>query len=388
MSIERVEVPSVQQAAAISQATVVEQARAVAEVQAAIVVAQQVPRSVPTAVAQMEEACAQPALAERAFFRFPRGDGIVSGPSIHLARELARCWGNVQYGVQEMRRDDRAGLSEMQAWAWDVQTNTRSSHMFIVPHKRDQRGGPKQLVDMRDIYENNANNGARRLRESIFAVLPIWFTERAKDACMDTIKKGGGEPLDVRIANAVREFGKLGVSVDEMEAKLGRDQAAWTEHDVAQLLVSFKSIQRGEVSRVEEFPPVERRVTAAEVQASQTAGGGEQVSVEEGAAPAPSTPGDLPPVGSDGEAGETEPPAVSPEPEIDPLQPDTAAECRSRVRLARDAGAWESLSKLVKAEGIPLNVSRLSQAQALRFLELVPAPEPVEGDAPPPEPQA
>src|SRR5690606_11464831 len=141
----------------------------------------QIPRDLASAVAAMRESCSQPALAERAFFRFPRGGHVVTGPSVHLARELARCWGNVQYGVQEMRRDDAAGTSEMQAWAWDVQTNTRSSHTFIVPHKRDKRDGPEKLVDMRDIYENNANNAARRLREAIFAVVPMWFTEQAKD---------------------------------------------------------------------------------------------------------------------------------------------------------------------------------------------------------------
>lgn len=369
--IQRVEVPSAQQAQQIGQATAIEQARAVAEVQAVVVVAQQVPRIVPMALAQMEEACGQMALAERAFFRFPRGDGVVSGPSIHLARELARCWGNVQYGVQEMRRDDRAGISEMQAWAWDIQTNTRSSHVFIVPHKRDQRGGPKQLVDMRDIYENNANNGARRLREAIFAVLPIWFTERAKELCTETITKGGGEPLDVRIANAVKRFGQIGVSVEEMESKLGRDQAAWTEHDVAQLSVSYKSIQRGEVTRADEFPPIERRVTAADV-AAQTEGGGGAASVEEAVTSAPDTSESTPPVAPD-------PP---PEPEVDPdpeVEPETAALCRARVKACQTAGVWGEMSKLPKAEKIPLNVSRMTQPQALRFLELVPEPEPIDG---------
>ena len=50
------------------------------------------------------------------------------------------CWlpggGNVQYGINELRRDDSAGESEMRAWAWDVQNNTRSVRSFIVPHAR------------------------------------------------------------------------------------------------------------------------------------------------------------------------------------------------------------------------------------------------------------
>lgn len=251
-------------AAFVGQATAVEQARAVAEVQAAVIVAQQCPRDLSIAVAQMRESCRQMGLAERAFFRFPRAGTTVSGPSVHLARELARCWGNVQYGIQELRRDDDGKYSEMQAWAWDVQTNTRSSQTFVVPHKRDKKGGPEVLVDLRDVYENNANQGARRLREAIFSILPPWFTEEAKALCSDTIVKGvSDKPLANRIVDAVGLFDTLGVTLPRLEARLGRMKADWTAHDLAQLTVAYKSIQQGTVSVDEEFP--QERVTAAEV---------------------------------------------------------------------------------------------------------------------------
>lgn len=240
----------------VGQGTAVEQSRAVAEVQAAIVVAQQCPRDISGAVAQMNESCRQKALAERAFFRFPRAGQTVSGASVHLARELARCWGNVQYGVSELRRDDEIGQSEMQAWAWDVQTNTRSSSTFIVPHKRDtKKEGPKPLTDMRDVYENNANNGARRLREAIFSILPPWFVEEAKELCNKTLADGGGKTVAQRSAEAIAEFERGGITRDQLEAKLNRKVASWTHHDIAQLEVIFTSLQRGEVTKDEEFPP-------------------------------------------------------------------------------------------------------------------------------------
>jgi hypothetical protein len=197
---------AVPRATSIGQATAVEQSRAVAEVQAAVVVAQQCPRDVQFAVQQMRESCAQKALADRAFFRYSRGGSTITGPSVHLARELARVWGNIQYGISELRRDDDEKISEMQAFAWDVQTNTRSAAIFIVPHKRDTKAGQKDLTDLRDVYENNANQGARRVREAIFAVLPPWFTEEAKELCQQTIAEGGGKPLAQRIADIVRWF--------------------------------------------------------------------------------------------------------------------------------------------------------------------------------------
>lgn len=249
----------------VSQATAVEQSRAVAEVQAAVLVAQQSRRIKTVAVAEMRDATAQSSVAERAFFRFPRGGQSVSGPSIHLARELARCWGNIQYGVSELRRDDVKGESEMQATAWDLETNARSVTTFVVPHVRDTKKGLQKLTDMRDIYENNANAGARRVRECIFAVLPSWFIDEAVDRCNATLQAGGGVPLTQRIANAIDLFDSISVSRVQLETKLNRSVNDWTEHDVAQLGVIWKSIDRGEVQKDDEFPPA--RTTADDLPA-------------------------------------------------------------------------------------------------------------------------
>lgn len=258
-----VNTPAAPAPAHIGQGTAIEQSRAVAEVQAAVVVAQQRPRDTTAAQAEIAESCKQIKLAERAFFRYSRGDGTVTGPTIHLARELARCWGNIQYGIVELRRNDAEGYSEIQAWAWDLQTNTRNSNTFVNPHKRDKKGGPQLLVDMRDIYENNTNQGSRRVRQAIFAVLPSWLTETAQDLCRKTLSDGGGIPLPQRIADVVRNYAALGVTTDQLEQKIGRPSRQWSDHDVVQLGVIGRSIHNGEVTRDEEFPP--RRTTATDI---------------------------------------------------------------------------------------------------------------------------
>ena len=258
-----VPIPSNNAPARIGQGTAVEQSRAAAEVQAAVVVAQQCPRNIQQAVAQMRESCNQMFLAERAFYRYPKGGQTITGASVHLARELARCWGNVQYGLIEMRRDDDYGQSEMQAFAWDVQTNSRNSSTFIVPHRRDTKNGPQAVTDMRDIYELNTNNGARRVREAIFAILPPWFVEEAKELCNATLRNGGGKPLAQRVADAIKTFEGIGITADRIENRLERPSGKWTEHDVAQLIVIYKSIQRGEVTAEDEFPAP--RVSADEL---------------------------------------------------------------------------------------------------------------------------
>jgi hypothetical protein len=262
-------VPAVALPSRVGQGTAVEQSRAVAEVQAAVFVAQQNPRNTDLAQDAMRRSCRQYGLAERAFYSFPRSDGTVTGPSIHLARELARCWGNVQYGVNELRRDDVYGESEMQAWAWDLETNTRSSQTFIVPHKRDTKKGVRELKDMRDIYENNANNGARRVREAIFSVLPPWFVEEAKALCWETAERGPGKPLQERIDDAVGGFAKGGVTLDQLEAKLGRPREKWDGKDVARLGVVYSSIDRGETTVADEFPSSRVTVDQVRQQAGQ-----------------------------------------------------------------------------------------------------------------------
>ncbi|MDG4721845.1 hypothetical protein [Thalassospira aquimaris] len=256
-----------------SQATRIEQSRAIAEVQGAIVVAQQRPRDITKAIASMTDSCRIQSLAEKAFFRFNRGGGTVSGPSIHLARELARCWGNIDYGIKELSRDDLAGVSEMQAFAWDLETNNRAETTFIVPHGRDTRQGVKKLTDLRDIYENNANAGARRLREMILGILPPWFVDDAKDLCTKTLTDGGGIPLPKRIAGAVERYAELGVDAKRLGAKVGRPSGEWNAHDIAQLQVIYRSIQNGEVQIDDEFPvDEENHVTGADLKSQANTG--------------------------------------------------------------------------------------------------------------------
>lgn len=247
----------------VGQSTAVEQSRAVAEVQAAIYVARQFPRDVGRSRSSMQAACGTLALAEKAFYKFPRAGGSVEGSTIHLAKTLAQAWGNIQYGVSEMRRDDEYRQSEMQAWAWDVEANTRHVLTFIVPHAKFAKGKVEALLDLRDIYENNANNGARRLREAIFAVIPDYFIDEAEDLCRETLNKGDGKPIEQRVGGAIAVFTALGVTEAQLEQKLGRKKDQWTGADIAQLLITHKSIDRREITVAEAFP--QARVTGAEI---------------------------------------------------------------------------------------------------------------------------
>jgi hypothetical protein len=177
-----------------SQGTVIEQARAVAQVVAMVQAARQCPRNPDYAVAQMREARDQLAVAERAFYKFPKGGKSVTGPTVHLMDQLARTWQNIDHGMAELRRDITGGFSEAKVWAWDMEANYRVEQSFIVPHKRDTKDGPADLKELRDVYELVTNQSRRRVRESIRRVLPAWFVEEAIDRCNETLRTGGKGP--------------------------------------------------------------------------------------------------------------------------------------------------------------------------------------------------
>lgn len=242
----------------IGQGTAIEQSRAIAEVYAAVALAQQFPRDETYARRSMENSCRQMFVADKAFYRVPRGGQMATGETISLAKELARCWGHIHYGVFELRRDDLEHQSEMQAWAWDVQTGTRSAHGFIVPHLRDKKdkngkAAPVELTTNQEIYENNANNGSKRLRESILSVLPKWFLERAKELCRETSEAGDGTPLADRIDRCITGFGQIGISEKQLVKKLELQRVQWTGHEVSLLGTIFTSIRNGETRKEDEF---------------------------------------------------------------------------------------------------------------------------------------
>jgi hypothetical protein len=243
-------------AARPGQATQIEQARAIAEVRAAVMIAMDRPRDRSAAIAEMREVCSIMGLAERAFFRVPRGGEMVNGESIHLARELARCWGNVDYGVKELARDDLRGQSELLAFAWDLQTNTRSEIVFIVPHVRGK--GSRKLTGTQEIYENNASFAGRRLREAIFSVLPVWFKSEAAEICHKTLEGSvSGKTREQSIADLRAAFEALGVTAAQLEKKRGRKVTEFLGDDIAALRVVFGSLKRGEITVAEEFAVAE-----------------------------------------------------------------------------------------------------------------------------------
>ena len=244
----------------VNQGTVaIEASRAVAEAQGKLVIAKKFPRDEVAAYAKAIQACQRKAMAKQAFYAYPRGDKTVEGPTIRFAEELARCWGNIDYGIKELSQDD--GKSELQAYAWDLETNAQSVQNFTNPHQREAGKKMVSLTSQRDIYENNANMATRRMRARILAILPAWYVEGCVAECKKTLAGDNEEPLIDRVKKMVVQFAKLGVTQEQIEKRLKRKVDTMTADDFVEHIGIYNAIKGGE-SKISEWFAAEAEATA------------------------------------------------------------------------------------------------------------------------------
>ena len=232
-------------------AIAVEQSRAIQEVQGAIVMAKKFPRNETACFAKIIESCKRRSLAESAMYSYPRGGEKVTGASIRLAETLAKYWGNLQFGIVELSQAN--GASEVMAYAWDLETNTRQIKQFTVKHSRySKAAGVTKLTDPRDIYEMTANQGARRLRACILGVLPSDLLDTAIEECEKTLRGNNKEPLIDRVRTCVAKFAEIGVTQEMIEKRFNHIIDAIDVHELVALGKIFNSL-RDNMAKIEEF---------------------------------------------------------------------------------------------------------------------------------------
>jgi len=221
----------------------IESSKAVAEAQGKLVIAKRFPRDEFAAFEKLMNACSRRSLAEKAIYSYPRSGNNITGPSIRLAEEAARCWGNVDFGVKELSQKE--GESEMMAYCWDMETNVMSSQQFVVHHVMDTKKGVKKLTEQRDIYENNANMAGRRLRARILAILPPDLIEAALAKCRETLAGTSEVPLEDRIRKMVSAFEQISVRREMLEKRMGHDISMMTKEELVEHITIYNSIKEG-----------------------------------------------------------------------------------------------------------------------------------------------
>lgn len=235
---------------AMTSAAIAQESKAISEVQAAFVIAKKFPRDENHAYTQIIRSCERISLAEQAIYSYPRGGTLVTGPSIRLAEVLAQKWGNCRVGIEIISQDK--DKTEARAYAIDLENNYMVDSGFTVKHQRTTKKGVTKLSDEREIRELVGNIGSRHLRGCIMRVVPGDVVEAAVERCNKTM-----ESTDVPIADQVRKlviaFSDMGVSVENIEKRLGHNLAAIIPAEIATLRGIYKSIKDGMADRSQFF---------------------------------------------------------------------------------------------------------------------------------------
>lgn len=214
--------------------------RAIAEKRGQMQLAKMFPRSEQTAIARLIDSCRVLAFAETAFYAVPnRG----SGPSIRFAEEVARVYGNMQYGHRELSRT--ATSSEVEVFAWDVENNNYSTRQITVEHVIDTKQGPKKCRDQSEIDNLIANKASKQMRGRILALLPKSLVAIGIAECKKTLNGDNSEPMVTRVARMVQSFGKYGVTAKHLSAYIGHSLDDVLSDELADLQGVFNAIKEG-----------------------------------------------------------------------------------------------------------------------------------------------
>jgi hypothetical protein len=221
----------------------IEQERAIAEAQGQLVLAKRFPRDLTSAHAELMMACKSKAFAGVAFYAKPQGGGTVTGPSIRMAEEVARVFGNFQYGHRELSRDNKK--SEVEIFAWDMEKNNYSKRQITVMHVVDTREGPKPMRDQTQIDQKINNVSSKQARGLILALMPKWLVEDAVQECRKTLAGNNDEPLEVRVRRMTGAFAKYGVTTEHLEKYLDHKLDATLLDELVDLQGIFNSLRDG-----------------------------------------------------------------------------------------------------------------------------------------------
>ena len=243
--------PQQQQQIGISTGMASEQALAVAKIQAALTIAKASPRNVIKAQADIAKACQRKKVAEAAEWAFKKGTKVIDGPSIKIAQIIATLWGNIRFGFREL--GSGPGYTEIEAFAWDLETNTEATRFFRVANSLYTATGGKELNEARDIYENMASVAQRRVRSCIQQVIPDDIFETAIEECHKTLKREDPRSTDEKIRDMVVAFDALGISQAELEGLLQHPLKGVTDIEIRTLGKVYRSIADGVGTKEEWF---------------------------------------------------------------------------------------------------------------------------------------
>ena len=235
------------------------QSREMHELQTLFTVAHSVGRDRAKAWDELMLTCQRPGFAAGAEYRFPRGGNDITGPSVKLAREAARCWGWIVYDIRIVA--DVGDERHIRGVALDLISGVRvavEDHFKKLVQRK--RGGDTQWVepDERDLRELTYRRGAICVRNAILQVLPPDMIEVALDTSRRFQIGKAAEDLkkDRRgvIQALVQAYNRFNVTEEQLVEHIdGRPLAEIVPDELCDLRAIWTSIKDGNTSAASHF---------------------------------------------------------------------------------------------------------------------------------------
>lgn len=232
------------------------------EIQSAIISAKRFPRNEHAAFSKSVKSFTRLSMADAATYNFPRGGKSIEGPSIDCARELARCWGNIRYGLRIVAQtDDRVHI---RGYALDLETNSyveaEDEFSKLIQRKVDSpQGRITKWVqpDERDLRELINRRGAIVVRNCILQILPPDLVDDVVATAKQTLKKQANQELNTNREDVVKRlvvaFDRIGVSVEMLEGYMKHKLDVINDDEVVNLKQVLQTIREGHSKREDYF---------------------------------------------------------------------------------------------------------------------------------------
>jgi hypothetical protein len=208
------------------------------------------------------------------FYRFPvkRKDGgldYIEGPSIKLANDVARIYGNCITEVREIDVGD--------AWCFysrftDIETGFSMERAYRQRKSQTSMKTKDADRQMDIAYQIGQSKGIRNVIVNALQTFADYAFEAARNSLIERI----GKDLAGWRARTLEGLTKIPVDVVRVERVIGRASRDWLAPHLAQVIAMMRSIADGMASADEVFPPLEAPATSPAATASPAAGTAQQ----------------------------------------------------------------------------------------------------------------
>jgi hypothetical protein len=186
----------------------------------------------------------------------PTGKSLIKGMSIEGALILLRNWGNCTCEVEIV--EDAPNHWVLQSTFIDFEQGFQLPRLYR--QRKGERHGKFDADRALDIAFQIGQSKAQR--NAIDKGMPSWLKHKAMEKATEaTINRY--KDVEASVAKFVAYAkNKLGVSADQLQAKIGKPFAKWKPEDCVLLAGVMRAIRDNEVSLADAFPPIVIDTTA------------------------------------------------------------------------------------------------------------------------------